>query len=485
MSKHARRAAAACAVLATLVLPAAAGAQLHTAVIDYPATAFEGSQASAGFSRVHGAGARYVKVFLNWRAVAPTRPAQATNPADPAYRWQLFDAKLTEVRRQGLEPLVWVGYAPAWASTSADGWANVDFDELAPFARAAAERYDGTFDPDPNNADYAEALPRVRLWQAWNEPNLAAFLSPQYQNGSLVSADAYRRLVNAFAASVKAANPGNRVLAGGTGPFRRVTNSAPLTFMRAFLCLRKNLTPIANCGPVRFDIWGHHPYTSGAPTRRAIQREDVSLGNLPEMQRVLRTAERRGKIASSGRVQFWVDEFSWDSSPPDPGAIPAAAPRTLDGGGALPHVAGGHHARRLAPAQRQPLHGPLRRPLPVRALLLLPEHRELRDRSSRSPPSSSRSWPFVTGGACSSGAERPARSAARQSSSARSAGRGGASRPCGRTPSGSSPRGCARRRAGSFARRLGGSKSLGFSLTPARDRFYNPFGQRPGPGQCG
>jgi hypothetical protein len=65
-----------------------------------------------------------------------------------------------------------------------------------------------------------------------------------------------------------------------------------------------------------------NPYTTGGPTHEASGRDDVALGDLPEMRRLLRAAERAGHIRSDlRRVRFWVVEFSWDSKPPDPGGL--------------------------------------------------------------------------------------------------------------------------------------------------------------------
>jgi hypothetical protein len=40
------------------------------------------------------------------------------------------------------------------------------------------------------------------------------------------------------------------------------------------------------------------------------------------MQRVLRAGVNAGNVHSDQPVQFWVTEFSWDSSPPDPKGVP-------------------------------------------------------------------------------------------------------------------------------------------------------------------
>jgi hypothetical protein len=33
-------------------------------------------------------------------------------------------------------------------------------------------------------------------------------------------------------------------------------------------------------------------------------------------------ADRAGNVVHSGKLQFWVTEFSWDSNPPDPAGVP-------------------------------------------------------------------------------------------------------------------------------------------------------------------
>ncbi|MDP8956844.1 MAG: hypothetical protein M3N24_07800 [Actinomycetota bacterium] len=314
---------AGCVSTVALAVSAAAVAApaFQTGFYDYPTSAFDDSQAEAGFGRARGAGTTVIKLNLYWATVAHARrPANPVDPADPTYDWSSFDRRVIAASRHGLQPLVTISSAPPWASGN-NGSDRPNVDELALFARAAAQRYSGRFTPTGGDA-YAEMLPRVRYWQVWNEPNLSMFLTPQRRNGVLVAAATYRNMVNRFTNAVKAVHPTNLVLAGGTGPFGVRDNTSPLTFMREFLCLRPDLTAKRGCGPVRFDIWGHHPYTSGGPTHRALSRNDISLGDLPKMRKVLRAAVAKRKIVSRGRVRFWIDEFSWDTRPPDPGGVP-------------------------------------------------------------------------------------------------------------------------------------------------------------------
>ena len=156
-------------------------------------------------------------------------------------------------------------------------------------------------------------------------PKRRLLLHPQEENGRSFAPAHYRSMVNAFAEGVKRVHSNNVVVAGGLFPF--VINRpgaqaiGPLRFMREVLCLSKRNRP--NCDQrVRFDVWSHHPYTSGGPTHRADNPDNVSIRDLPRMRKVLRAAVRYKRIIHNRSVRFWVTEFSWDSNPPDPKGVP-------------------------------------------------------------------------------------------------------------------------------------------------------------------
>jgi len=281
------------------------------------------------FDRVRRAGAEFMRVTAYWHVVAPqTEPDPSswdpTNPDDPNYNWASIDREVTMAAAAGLEPMVQVYNAPRWAERCDDGPdspCDPDPAKMADFAKALATRYDGT---DPQ-------LPRVRYWEPQNEPNLSFFFNPQFQNGQPVSPELYRRLLNQFAAAVKSVRADNLVVTAGFAPLERPgASTGPLEFVRRMLCMqgRRNPRPIPGCtATARFDILATNPYTTGGPTHKASGPDDVSLGDLPEMARLLRAAERAGKIESDlPRVPFWVTEFGWDSRPPDPGGL---APKIL------------------------------------------------------------------------------------------------------------------------------------------------------------
>ena len=122
--------------------------------------------------------------------------------------------------------------------------------------------------------------------------------------------------------------PDNVVIAGGQSPFGGkddyYVGASPLRFMRELLCMSAGDHPRPTCNAkVQFDIWAHHPYTAGGPTHKALNPDDVSLGDLPEMKRLLDAAVKAGHVVSPKHVRFWVTEFSWDSQPGDPKGVPA------------------------------------------------------------------------------------------------------------------------------------------------------------------
>jgi hypothetical protein len=311
-----RTAVVACAVAAALCLPGAAPAgPLETGVWN------EGS--ALGLQRIRATGARVVYMSISWRSIAPaTRPAtfDPANPLDPAYQWTALDGQVQAAVDAGLEPLVAISGAPAWAEgpgPGAPGTVRPDPRELGYFAKAAAARYSGS----------VRDLLRVRYWQAWAEQNLIFHLNPQRIDGRPFAPIWYRAMLNSFSAAVHSVHADNAVVTGGLAPFTTFTGKGrrwglgPLEFMRVMLCMSKRLKPTCSARS-HFDVWAHHPYTSGGPNHHAWGPDDVSIGDLPEMRRLLDAAVRNGRVASVRRVRFWVTEFSWDTRPPDPNGVP-------------------------------------------------------------------------------------------------------------------------------------------------------------------
>jgi hypothetical protein len=124
------------------------------------------------FQTARGAGARTVRITLDWSRVAPGGPSKPAgfdpaNPADPAYQWGYIEDAVRDATAARLRVVLVVLRAPAWAG-------QPDTAELGAFVRAAARRFSG-FYPDPKDAGNGlttpgRSLPRVRIWQIWDAP---------------------------------------------------------------------------------------------------------------------------------------------------------------------------------------------------------------------------------------------------------------------------------------------------------------------------
>ncbi len=280
-----------------------------------------------------------VRVNVIWSEVAPLARSAGFAPADPSsagYDWASTDAAVRALSSRGLKVLLNITTAPRWAegprmpSTARPGTWRPNATQFASFARAAAVRYDGRF-PDPLRP--GAFLPRVSYWQAWNEPNLAFYLSPQWTKISSgwapAAPDIYRQLLNAFYAAVKHVSPSNFVVAAGTAPYGDPPGGQripPVEFNRDLFCLRDDarLTPVACPDAPHLDAVSHHPYGIGGPTWHAINPNDAAVPDVYKIARVLRAAQRSGHVLPRGPKRLWVTEISWDSSPPDPAGVPIA-----------------------------------------------------------------------------------------------------------------------------------------------------------------
>ena len=246
--------------------------------------------------------------------VAKKRPVEASDPADPAYDWSLYDRLVRYAAANGIKVLFSIYGTPAWENRGRGlNHAPRDPQDLAKFAFAAAMRYNGTYPGDDG-----EILPPVRYWLAWNEPNNPVFLSPQYvRKGSrwvVQSAADYAKICQAVTDGVHATLlSGERVACGGTAP--RGNNSprsvrpsvSPLSFM----------TALHNAGLKRIDVYAHHPYygrPSESPTTKPAGKfgktTAVTLANINQLIAL--------ETKYWGRKPLWITEYGYQTNPPDP-----------------------------------------------------------------------------------------------------------------------------------------------------------------------
>lgn len=323
-----RRAPAGVAICVCLWLALAGSAQaardLITGFDDGPYASANPAERSLWLDRALEARAGMIRVTVPWAIVAANPPANPADPGDPAYEFSGVDLVVRDARARGLDVLLMALGAPPWAeganrpASASPGTWMPQAPAFGAFGRALATRYSGRF-PDPLGG----TLPAVRSYQAWNEPNLSDYLTPQYQGGLPASPGIYREMLNAFDAGVKAAAPANLVVSGGTAPYGDAPGGArmrPLTFLRSLLCVknRKKLRRAPCPVKPRFDVLAHHPInTSGGPLRSAIHPDDAATPDLPQVRRVLRASERRVGLERRPH-QLWVTELWWNTNPPNP-----------------------------------------------------------------------------------------------------------------------------------------------------------------------
>src|SRR2546421_718887 len=288
-----------------------------------PAFTNAGGGRSARFQEAAAAGARIVRIDLSWWSVAGSPIAgDASNPANPGYDWSASDAAARDAAASGLNVLFNIFRAPPWAEGPGrpggiePGTWKPNAAAFGQFARAAALRYSGNY-PDPLQP--GRNLPRVRYWGAWNEPNIVQMITPQWEGGAPASPAIYRALLNAFYAGVKSVSGSNLVIGGAMSPYGDPPGGPrmpPALFARELFCAH-------GCSdPPHLDAFDHHPYDVGGPARRALNADDVSTPDMGKLTKILRGAERSGRVAPRGRKRLWVTELSWESNPPDPAGIP-------------------------------------------------------------------------------------------------------------------------------------------------------------------
>ena len=203
-------------------------------------------------------GATTTRVDLFWNQIAGTRPANPTDPADPAYDFARADTIMSGLARRNITPIVSVYSTPAWASGGRTDGTPGPINRLAPdpkdfgdFMGAVARRYDGTF-VGPGG----ETLPEVRYIEVWNEPNLSGFLIPAGE-GSAARLDTYAAMDRAAFAAIRAANPDAKVIVGVGGP-RSSTSRTGVGAIEWLRGLRDRDIPL--------DAYSQHVYPAAAPT---------------------------------------------------------------------------------------------------------------------------------------------------------------------------------------------------------------------------
>jgi hypothetical protein len=302
------------ALLAATARPAAASPAMRVGIFDQAQTMF--GQVTTAFSLLGTLHPQVVRINLNWGGpfgVARRRPANPTDPNDPAYSWARYDRAVNLAAKDGIQVLFAVYGTPLWANGRQPMNVAPQFAiDLRNFAYAAATRYSGTF------AAKGKTLPAVHDWLAWTEPNNPSYLTPQYRDiaGAWVieSAITYTAICNAVYGGVHATSAaGERVACGGTAPTGNNDPTsthpsvAPLTFLRA----------VKASGLASFDAWAHDPFPgspSETPTTKPVGTPghpdtSVRFGNIDDLTNLV--------TKLYGFSPIWVTGYGYETNPPD------------------------------------------------------------------------------------------------------------------------------------------------------------------------
>jgi hypothetical protein len=255
-----------------------------------------------------------------WPAIARKRPARPMDSTDPAYNFTKMDDIAERADKLGIPLLFTISGTPAWAGGGANGLkVPTRGADLQNFAFAVASRYDGTHTDANGNP-----LPAVTRWEAWNEPNTASHLIPQWTTAkhgirclgktwstTPVSPRLYIGILNAIYRGVHAAGnaagiteqvAGGATKPTGSGPCSSEPSVSPLRFVRE-LAKRHAI----------FDVYAHHPYR----TCRSIKPcplgspDNVGFENMSSLFKAL----DRGWPGK--HLHVWITEYGVQTNPPD------------------------------------------------------------------------------------------------------------------------------------------------------------------------
>jgi hypothetical protein len=271
-------------------------------------------------------GADVVRANVIWARYAPSptskRKPKSFHATDPnAYGFGPVDHLVQGAQARGLQVLLTVtGPIPAWASrcggsVKTRSTCRPDPKQFGDFSRALGKRY-----------------PTVKMWSIWNEPNLRAWLTPQYSGTALQSAALYRSLASSAISGLRATgHRADTILLGETAPIGNKpgpsANANPVPFLRGLFCLKSNgkrLTGAAaaaqSCGGYKKLLvtgFAHHPYTRGGsrPPASKPNADEITIGVQSRLTKLLDQAGRAGRVAK--KLKVYYTENGWQTNPPD------------------------------------------------------------------------------------------------------------------------------------------------------------------------
>jgi hypothetical protein len=292
------------ALLTLVALLAAPAATVHAAqkmpigFFDDPSFRWSPSRAN-NLRQASVAGASVIHTTASWAGLAPTKPANPENGADPAYQLNDLDELVFQAGLYGLRVMIDINGTPKWANGGkAPNVLPKRLGDLTAFTKMLATRYNGR-----------QGHGTVALWSVWNEPNLQLFLTPQYVGKKIVGPANYAKLFKAAYAGIKAGNSLSKVAIGETSARGR---DKPLAGVSASVAPGTFAKYLAKVPGLKFDAWAHHPYPTSPnlPPTQKVRYPNVTLSTLPTFEKNLKTFFHRS-------VPVWITEYGHETKPPD------------------------------------------------------------------------------------------------------------------------------------------------------------------------
>jgi hypothetical protein len=219
-------------------------------------------------SAMQDLGSGWTRLSIEWKVAEPQRGQYN--------EWWLneYGKAIDAARSAGQRVIVMIDEAPAWASGSSSSNAPSNPKDFADFVSTVAARYAG----------------RVDGWEIWNEENLSRFWS------SGPNPTAYAALLRAAYPAVKAADPGAKVVFGGT-------SGNDYDFLAgAYAAGAKGY----------FDVLATHPYTYCGSTGPADTR--TSGGRITKDSFLGYREMRKTMLANGDDKPIWITEMGWNTS---------------------------------------------------------------------------------------------------------------------------------------------------------------------------
>jgi hypothetical protein len=242
-------------------------------------------------------GAGIYHASFSWSSVARWRPANPTDPSDPAYQWPAsIDQAVAEAKQYGLRVALMVKGTPAWANGGRpQNWAPSRPGDYADFMAAAASRYRS-----------------VRYWVVWGEPTRQPNFMPlpitpaskPLTRSQRAAPHRYARILDAAYGAIKRVNRRALVVGGNTftnghiGPRNWIAN-----------------LELPSGRPPRMDLYGHNPFAARRPdlSKPPLVRGYADFCDLDD---VARWVDRYlGRTPRGARIKLWLGEYTAPTQP--------------------------------------------------------------------------------------------------------------------------------------------------------------------------